>query len=143
MIALALYCCGQWPNYMDKYVRLEPVLCNSLLIQPSGWAQTVAGIRFTARACVLQSDTSSVSPSSSHRIAWIRFTTRACVLQSERHVNNTIRHVPWYKYGKPAVPKILQLTGIGFKHVGLDDIAAGLTAQQSQCQLVIMKNEIS
>jgi len=31
------------------------------------------------------------------------------------------------KYGKPAVPKILQLTGIG-KHVCLNDIAVGLSA---------------
>jgi len=32
------------------------------------------------------------------------------------------------KYGKPAVPKVLQLTGIG-KHVCLNDIAVvGLTA---------------
>jgi len=39
---------------------------------------------------VLQSDTSSVTPSSSHRIAWIRFTARACVLQSEKHVNKMV-----------------------------------------------------
>jgi len=29
-------------------------------------------------------------PSLSHRIAWIRFTVRACVLQSERHVNKMV-----------------------------------------------------
>ena len=39
---------------------------------------------------MLQSDTPSVTPSSSHTIAWIRFTARACELQSERHVNNII-----------------------------------------------------
>jgi len=29
-------------------------------------------------------------PSSSHRTVWIRFTARACVLQSERHVNKMV-----------------------------------------------------
>ena len=48
------------------------------------------GIRFAARTCLLQSDTSRVTPSSSHRTAWIRFTARACVLQSERHVNKMV-----------------------------------------------------
>jgi len=31
-----------------------------------------------------------VTPSSSHNTAWIRFTARACVLQSERHVNKMV-----------------------------------------------------
>jgi len=31
-----------------------------------------------------------VTPSSSHRTAWIRFTARACVLQSERHVSKMV-----------------------------------------------------
>jgi len=50
------------------------------------------------------------------------------------------------KYGKPAVSKILWLTGIG-KHVRLNDVAMGLmysVTLQSQCQLVvIIKHAIS
>jgi len=46
------------------------------------------------------------------------------------------------KYGKPVVPKILWLTGIG-KHVCLNDVAMGLIySVTAQCDLVIIKNAI-
>jgi len=54
----------------------------TLLLRPV--AQLYGQVRSEWNQCFVK-----ITPSSSHRIPWIRFTAHACVLQSERHVNTT------------------------------------------------------